>query len=281
MAFAYAVLAAICGGISATTLAAASRRFGVRPTAAMSGAVGILVGPATAVIAHGWPRGNGGDWAWAAAAGALSLAGNGLFLAAARRTALAVVTPIVASAGGLAAAMAAIVDTQLEAPTVASGIVITAGVVLAARSQRSEAGTRTSTTGVVLAAASAIMLAASYRAIAHTEDRIGAGWAYTCLMVLMVLVWTLPALRSRQLWLDAASLKLILIAELAGAAVFLSYGRAARSDAVVAAVVYGMYALVAALIGLVLWRERPSRLACLGAATALLGSIALLLSGVE
>lgn len=267
-----ALLAAVLGAVSSVSLAAAGKVLGVRATAAVSGLYGIVIGPVAALLLHGLPDASAQDWGWAAVAGGLSLLGNALFLAAARRAALAVVAPVVASAGGLAAGLAVLGGASVGAVTALGAATMTVGVVMVSRGTAASRGDGTAASGAALACASAVTLAASYLAIGRAEQGVGAGWAYACLMVFMVLVWTIPmSLRGRLPALQPA-VRWVLLAEAAGVGVFVALGKATAADPVLASVIYGLYAVLAAAFSLAAWRERPSVLELTGAAATLVGS---------
>lgn len=93
-------------------------------------------------------------------------------------------------------------------------------------------------------------------------------------MAEVLVVWTAPRLLAGRLAEGVSrSLVWVLAAELAGAGVFLAYGAAAERNAAVASLLYGQYALVAAAIGFVVFRERLARPQLAGAALAVAGTL--------
>jgi drug/metabolite transporter (DMT)-like permease len=282
-ALVFGLLAAVAGGVSVTLLGHATRRIGPVLTASWTGVFGIVLGPAAAVAIHGVPHADGADWLTAFAAGGCSLIGNALFLFAVDRGQVAVVAPIVASSGGLAAAAAVASGTPLSSALAFGGAALTAGVVIVAR-RPAPSSEVTATRGesplpsVLMAASSAIALAFSYLLIARTQDRIGSVWAYAGLMVLVIATWTIPQALRRKLAVRRRELTWVLGGELAGIAVFLTYGRAAADNRAVAAVVYGQYAVVAVLIAVLVFHERLSRSHLFGIALAVIGTTILSLT---
>lgn len=285
----FSVVAALAGGVGVTALGQAAQRLGPARTAAWTGIFGIVLGPLAALDVSGAPGPPGPGWLWAFAAGGASMLGNGLFLFATERGNVALVAPIVASAGGIAALMAAVAGAAFTGDVLLGGLILTAGVILAARATpgAARAGRGEKRPGsaasplrqVALAAASALALAISYLLIARTQQLIGASWAYVALMIEVLVTWALPQAirgllrpaRFRELWW-------VLVGEVAGIAVFLSYGRAAGDNRAIASVIYGQYAIVAALIAMLVFRERLSRPQVAGVALAVIGTFILTLN---
>ena len=279
---AFAILAAVAGAVSTVCLAGVARRSGVRATAALTGVIGVVIGPCSALVLHGLPSADASAWAWATAAGALSLVGNGLFLASSRRLDLALTAPIVASAGAVAALMSAASGASWGAGSILGGILLTTGVVLTARgsSTGTGAGTdRNSTAGVLLATCSALALGGSYVAIGQTERAMGAGWGYVVLMALMFSVWTIPAWSSRTFHMPSrAVLSTVVAAEVAGICVFVFLGRASAEDPVLSSLIYSQYSVLAGGLGLLIWRERPVPTGLVGAVLTIAGTALVLLA---
>lgn len=278
----FGLLAALAGGIGVAALGEASRRLGPVMTASWTGVFGIVLGPAVALALHGSPGGPGKGWLWAFTAGAASLIGNGLLLFATRRGSIALIAPIVASAGGVAGLLAVLLGAPLTPTLALGGLVLTVGVVVAARrpptSDHSVRGapTRPTSPQVLLASASAVALAVSYILISKTQESIGSTWAYVALMLEVLCVWTLPqALSGELLRVHRRDLKLVLLGEVAGIGVFLSYGAAAAANRAVASVIYGQYAIVAVVIAVVVFGERLNQQQRVGAGLALLGTLIL------
>ena len=266
------LLAAVLGALSTVCLSRAANQLGVRATAAVSGLYGLGLGLGVALVVDGVPRVTLTAWSWAVLAGGLSLVGNALFLAASRRAPLAVVAPVTASAGGLAAGLAVVTGAAVTAGTLIGALLLTVGVVLVARGTVRAPEGRARLRGVVLACASALALAASYLAIGQAEVGVGATWAYVCLMVLVLLVWTIPTALRGGLSLGHPAVKWVLLAEAAGVGVFTVLGRAVAIDPVLSSLIYSTYALLAGAFSLAVLHERPGRMELTGAAVALAAS---------
>ena len=237
---------------------------------------GIVLGPSAALLIEGVPRAPVEAWAWAFAAGGLSLVGNGLFFVSARMVEMAILAPIIASAGGLSACIAIFVGAPWSHVTVAGGAILTLGVILSALSPRTRNRRSSRALGVLVAAVSAVALAGSYVAIGRAETEIGSAWAYVALMLMTFLLWTAPTLMR---WQDLSLLQSgprVLLAEASGVCVFVFLGKAAAENPVLAGLVYSQYAVIAAAVGYSLWNERPLKRNWLGALLAVGGTMILL-----
>lgn len=275
----FAAGAAASAAVGTLALGRAAQALGVGATAALTGAIGIVLGPCVALLVEGTPPWQFEALVWAFVAAGLSLVGNGAFLAASRVLELALVAPVVATAGALAALMGAIAGASVSASTLVAGVALTAGVVLTARagaSSRVAGRVRRPRLGASLASLSALALGLSYLALGRADREVGGAWAYVALMCLMLVVWTVPRAVRRAPPVPVRWWLVVGLAELSGALVFVLLGRAAAREPVVASLIYSQYAVIAMVASMLVWRDRPSRSGLLGAALAITGGLVIL-----
>lgn len=244
------IACALCWGAPDLWLAQASRRVGALPVVAGSISIGlVLSAPAAAFVEPPtWtPRGV----LLALALGPLSVAGYVLGFHAFRDGAVAVVAPIIACEGGVAALFAiaggerpgALVGGFLAAAVV--------GVVLAAMGQ---GGGRAA---VLPAAGAAVLWGAVLALGAPAADELGSYWAFllsrlTAIVVLLPVA--VPSGAARR-WLDD---RWRVAAWGVGdtAAYLLYFVAAARGPVSVASVLVAQFATVAAVVGMLFGGER-------------------------
>jgi drug/metabolite transporter (DMT)-like permease len=271
-AIAYALLAALCWGSSAGTGALAGRRIGTAAATFLSTALGLAL-VAVPALAVGVPAAPASAWLAAVAAGVGYLTGSFCWMLGVTRGDVGIVTTIVSTDGALAALAAIALGETLRAGEGAALGLVAVGLAAAVRRPRDHP-VPSSPAAIGFAFAGAASFAAVFVLSAHAEA-IGTLWvALTARATSVVLL--APVLARRTSLAVPRDVRLALAAaavtDVAGYLAFLS---ASRESVAIASVLTSQYALVATVLGVVVYRERLSRVQVGGILVAV-GGVALL-----
>lgn len=270
---------AVAGGLgaalafAATTLLYARSITLIDPLSVVSWvmAVGLalLVAPlAVAGIPDGLDRRTLG---WLAISGAGNIAGLLLEFAAFRTGAVGIVAPIVSTEGALAALASVASGEHLGAGSAAALAVVVAGVVMAAVAT-GETGPREARLRTALfAVGSAGCFGGSLFATGHVGRSLPLAWAALPPRLVGVAVIAIPLAATARLRLTRRAAPLVALAGACEVGGFAAFVVGARHGLAVSAVLASQFGALAALLGLVLFRERLTRTQIAGVATIAIG----------
>jgi drug/metabolite transporter (DMT)-like permease len=272
---------AILGGLAsaslfATATVAASR--GARLIGAGSFVAGVMaVGLAIALpltAAGGRPTGLGAHaLGWLALSGGGNVAGLLLDYAALRLGKLGLVAPILATEGAIAALISVAAGEPLAPGAGATLVLIALGVSLAARADRGEppSATERRVPAVLLALAAAACFGVSLYATGRVSAELPLAWALLPARLVGVAAVALPLALTRRLRMTRRALPWVVIAGGCEVGGFAAFALGARHGLAISAVISSQFATLAALAGLVLFRERLARVQLVGVAAVAVG----------
>jgi drug/metabolite transporter (DMT)-like permease len=264
---------AVLGGLGAAAAWAAStlsssrsaRIIGAPSAVAWLALVGLLV-TAPVVGAEGIPaRLDGASAGWLALAGAGNVAGLMLAYLAYRRGDVALIAPVIATEGAIAAVIAIATGERIQLPTAIVLALIAAGIALAARAAPPSRGAQAavdaaSPTGVVaLAALAAICFGASLYATGHVSSKLPLAWVVLPARLLAAVFLAAPLALAGRLRITQRAAPLVVVAGLCEVLGFASFTLGARHDIAVAAVLSCQFAAISAVAAYLLFRERLAR----------------------
>jgi drug/metabolite transporter (DMT)-like permease len=274
------VLGALVWGTAAAIGGIAARRVGASRTVAWGMLVGIVVALPIA-LATGEPGRvdlRTAGWIVLVAAGMLS--GLAFVYAGVRRGSIAVVAPISATYGGVAALIAVLGGEPL---TVLAGIAFAlavVGAVLAARGDTATPGRPSDTrVAVLLGLGAAIVWGIQLWAGGQIGDDLGASWLVAAVRVVGIVVVTLPVLLLGRMRIDRGSFKFVALAGVGEVLGFTVYLLAAGYGVAQASVLTSQYGAVAAIIGVVALGERLRPMQYAGIAMILIAVTLLAVEG--
>lgn len=270
---------AILGGLGAalawstTTLAAARASRLVDPWSLLATVMTVgLVIALPAAFATGIPEVDAHTVGWLAISGAGNVVGLLFTYAALRIGKVGVVAPITSTEGAVAAVIAVIAGERLGAGTGATLAVIACGVALAAAAEpEADAGRRDDLRALLLAGCGALSFGFSLYATGRVGQDLGSAWAALPPRVVGVAAIALPLAVSRRWRMTRAALPYALVGGIAEVAGFVFYAFGARHSLPVSAVLGSQFAAISAVVGYVVWRERPARIQVVGVVTILAG----------
>ena len=264
---------AICWTIAGLCTARLSRALKPFPALAWTQIVGLVLVLPFAIAFGGWPNLSGPALGWAIAYGVSVIAALALTYRAFEVGKVGIVSPMISTDGGLAALVAVVLGETL-APFAGVGLaVIVVGVVLSGiRDDASGPGGVSSRRAIVLALCAAVAFTVTYVVAARAEaDGLEVVWVIFGARVVGVLLVALPVfLRSRPSLPRQHRLPVLVSAacDSLGFALFL-WG--AAESLATAAVLSTQYATLTAFAGVLLFRERLTRMQWSGAALVLAG----------
>ncbi len=269
------LLAALLWGTSGVAAARSSRMVGAEVALAWVYMTGLAVSLPVALFS-GLPHADDGALAWTALAASMAVVSLYLMYAALRRGPIALVMPITASQGGLAALVAVGLGEHLRAIAGIGLAVVMLGLyAIMRRPARREGATPHPTAAVALAALCAVLSALALYGAARSAQSLGTAWLLATLRTAGVLGLTVPLALSGRLRRPGPALPLVVFSGLADTGAFASYVIGASHGGVaVPAVISSQFAAVSALIGVVAMGERLTRVQVCGG-VAILGGVAL------
>jgi drug/metabolite transporter (DMT)-like permease len=274
-AIAFALLAALSWGTSAGAGALAGRRIGTAAATFLTSTAGLLLvaGPA---LATGVPSAPATAWLAATAAGVCYLSGSFCWMLGVTRGDVGVVTTIVSTDGALAAVAAIAFGEAVQAGEGLALGLVAIGLAAAVRRPRDHPAP-SPPAAIAFAFAGAASFAAVFVLSAHAEA-IGTLWvALTARATSVVLLAPLVARRT-SLAVPRDVRPALLAAAVTDVSGYLAFLAASRQSVAIASVLTSQYALVAVVLGVVLYRERLARVQVAGilvavAGVALLGAL--------
>jgi drug/metabolite transporter (DMT)-like permease len=182
-----------------------------------------------------------------------------------RRGDVALIAPVIATEGSIAAVIAFAGGERVQLSTAIVLAVIAAGITLAARAapaaaQPMPATQRTSPGSVVaIAALAAVCFGVSLYATGHVSSRLPLAWVVLPARLLASALVAVPLLLARHLRLTRATAPLVVAAGLCEVLGFASFTLGARHDIAVAAVLSCQFAALSAIAAYLLFGERLAR----------------------
>jgi drug/metabolite transporter (DMT)-like permease len=255
---------------ASSTLAASrsTRILGAQLALAYVMAIGLVVCLVLAPASGAPPDLDGGTLAWGLLSGVASVAGLSFLYSALRVGTVGIVSPIVATEGGLAALVAVALGEEIGIGIAAALLVMVAGVVVVTyRPER--AGIEPAAIAFALLAAStfAVGLVASARA----GDGLGPFWTILAARVIGVAAIGLPVLLRGQLRAPGRAWPFVVVSGLAEVGGFSGFIVGAQDGVAVPAVIASQFAALAVLGAFLLFGERLTRRQAAGIAAILVG----------
>ncbi len=265
--------AAVAWAVSTTCSSRSSRLLPPRVVVAWVMLFGFVI-TAPIALAEGVPSSlNGTSGTWLVLAGAGNVGGLMLTYAALRIGQLALVAPLVSTEGAIAALIALLAGEPLAASVALTLAVIATGIGLSSippGEHASLAGVRHIET-VGLAIAAAFAFGGSLYATGRASTLLPAAWVVLSARLIGTLVLALPMALTGRLRLTRQVLPLLVASGIAEVVGFFLFTFGARHNIAVAAVLSSQFAVLSALAGYVLFRERLSRIQLLGVGLVVVG----------
>lgn len=262
--------AAVAGGVLARRIGA-TQALGWAMLIGLVGAVPLALGSGTTLGTE--PRALLGALV-VTAAGLLGLA---LIYRALRLGDIAVVTPISATYGGVAAVFSILAGERLPTVALVALVAAVVGAVLASRASTATPGRRAPDPrrAGIFAAIAALLWGTQLFVAGQIVDEIGAPWLVAFLRVAGAVVIGLPLLLRGRLRVTWATLALAAVAGLGEVAGYTLYLYASGYGVAQASVLTSQYAAVAAVIGIVVLGERLQRIQAIGVVMILVAVVVL------
>ena len=271
---------AVLGGLGAAVLfatATVSAARGSRLVGAESFLAGVMtVGLVIAVpfvALGGAPAGlDASSFGWLALSGTGNVAGLLFDYAALRVGRLGLVAPILATEGAIAALISVAAGERLAPGAAATLVLIAAGVVLATRTgSRDVDASDQSRRAVLLALAAACSFGASLYATGRVSAQLPLAWALLPARLVGVATVALPLAFTGRLRLTRRAAPWVVLAGAGEVGGFAAFAVGARHGIAISAVLSSQFATLAALAGIVLFRERLARTQFAGVAAVACG----------
>jgi drug/metabolite transporter (DMT)-like permease len=265
--------AAFCWGTATICSSRSSRMLGAETVVAWVMAIGLVILLPVALV-EGVPAAlDVREGVLLLATAAVVVVSLTLDYAALRVGRLAVVGPIVATEGAVAAAIAVVGGETLALATAALLGVVTLGVVLVSIPAREPHGTRAldERRAIVLALVAAVGFGATLVASGHLGRVVGAIWVVLVARAVGALGLALPLALRRRLRMTRRALPLVAYSAVAEIGGYLAFIAGARHEVAVTAVLASQFAAVSALGGYLLFGERLSRTQLAGVLLILAG----------
>ena len=271
---------AVLGGLGAavawaTTMICATRAarlIGAPSVLAWVMLTGLVVTLPWALV-RGAPDVDGTATQWLILAGVGNCAGLLLVYSGVRIGKVGVVAPITSTEGAIAALFAVAAGEQLASGTGVALAVIAVGIVLAGVSRNSAgSGDRSSNLrAAFFGAAAALSFGASLYATGRVATELPVAWAILPPRVVGVVAIALPLALAARLTLTREALPFLLVAGVAEVAGFTFFALGSRDSIAVSAVLASQFGVIAAIMAVVVFRERLTRLQVAGIAAIAVG----------
>ena len=235
--------------------------------------VGLAITAPLAAL-HGVPaRLGAGSGAWLGISGGGNVLGLVLTYRALRIGQVALIAPLVATEGAVAAVIAVIAGESLAPGAAATLLAIVAGVWVASVPDRRPAATAAPhpTAAIALAMAAALAFGVSLYATARAGDELPVAWVVLSARAIGAVALALPLAVARRLELTRAAVPLVVTSGVCEVLGFFSYTTGARHGIAVAAVLASQVGGLSALAAYFAFGERLSRQRTLGVCTMLAG----------
>jgi drug/metabolite transporter (DMT)-like permease len=273
MAILSGLLAALVWAVGNLAAARASRAMPPYSLLAGISLVGLAL-CAPLLISEGAPRDASiGALGWLALGGVANIAGLSLLYIAYRAGDVALVAPITATEGAVAAVIAIAAGEQVHAIVLMLLAVIVFGVVRAADADTFQVAVvgRFSWGVVTLACVAAICFGVSLYATGRASTHEQFGWVAAAPRVVGVMFVTVPLLIRRRVRIPRAVAPAVLLAALCEVGGFSLYSYSAHRSVAVAAVLGSLFAAFAVVGAAIVFGERMNRGQYFGVATIVVG----------
>lgn len=258
MGIALGLLSALLWGAAGVTGGLAARRIGGYQAVGYSMAFSVLVAVPLAVYT-GWPdRVDARALLWLLLVSVMGIGGLVFVYSAMRVGSISVVAPISATYGGFGAIIA-VATGEPTSPLALIGLALAVlGAFLAARGSVATPGVAYSnqTRAAMLAGGAAVAWGIQLWAGGQIQDDVGASWVVAFMRVVGVLAIGIPVLARGPLVRDRRVLLFAFITGVGEVLGFTLYLVASEYGVAQAAVLTGQYGTVAALIGVLVLKER-------------------------
>ena len=274
------VLSATVWGVAGVCGSLAARMVGPQRAIAWAMVLGMALAVPLALASGAPRRVDAIAGLWVLLVAACMLGGLVCVYAAVRRGSISVVAPISATYGGVGAVIAILAGEPVTALAVGSLALAVAGAFLAAMARGDAPGQTYSDqrTAALLAGGAALLWGLQLWAGGRIEGDIGASWLVAASRMIGVLVVALPLLARRQLAIPRAAIPYVLVAGCGEVCGFTLYLVDSRYGIAQAAVLTGQYGTVAALIGVLVLKERLRGIQYAGLALIVLAIVGLSLA---
>ncbi len=272
---------AILGGLGAATAWAVSTLCSSRSSRLIEPAsvvawmmlVGLLITVPAAAVSGVPARLDAGSAAWLVIAGAGNVGGLVLTYSALRIGQVALVAPLVATEGAVAAVLALIAGEPLAPGVALTLVAIVAGVCLASMPSRSPAASCAPhpTYAILLAIAAALAFGASLYATGRAGTELPVSWVVLSARAIGAVALALPLALAGRLQITRRAAPLVVASGVCEVVGFYSYTTGARHGIAVAAVLASQVGGLAALGGYFMFDERLTRTRTIGVCTMLAG----------
>jgi drug/metabolite transporter (DMT)-like permease len=271
---------AVLGGLGAAVLFAAatvsaargSRLVGAESFLAGVMTVGLVVALPIVALGGAPPGLDPSSFGWLALSGIGNVAGLLFDYAALRVGRLGLVAPILATEGAIAALISVAGGERLAPGAAATLVLIAAGVVLATRTgSRDVDSSDQSRRAVLLALAAACSFGASLYATGRVSAQLPLAWALFPARLVGVAAVALPLAFTGRLRLTRRAAPWMMLAGACEVGGFAAFAIGARHGIAISAVLSSQFATLAALAGIVLFRERLARIQFAGVAAVACG----------
>lgn len=258
MGIALGILSAVVWGIAGVAGSLGARQVGATRAIAWSMVLGMAVGIPLALLSGMPGRLDARTGLWIVLVAACMLIGLVCVYAGVRYGSISVVAPISATYGGVGALIAIALGEPVTALAAMSLALAVIGAFLAARGETAEPGAAYSNQRVaaLFGAGAAIAWGVQLWAGGQIQDDLGASWLVASARMIGVILIALPLLVRGRLGVPRRALPYLAVAGIGEVAGFTLYLIDSGYGIAQAAVLTGQYGTVAALIGVLVLKER-------------------------
>lgn len=258
MGIALGILSAVVWGIAGVAGSLGARQVGAARAIAWSMVLGMAAGIPLALLSGLPGRIDARTGLWIALVAACMLLGLVCVYAGVRYGSISVVAPISATYGGVGALIAIAFGEPVTALAAVSLALAVIGAFLAARGETAEPGAAYSNQRVaaLFGAGAAIAWGVQLWAGGQIQDDLGASWLVASARMVGILLIALPLLVRGRLGVPRRALPYLAVAGVGEVAGFTLYLVDSGYGIAQAAVLTGQYGTVAALIGVLVLKER-------------------------
>jgi len=267
------LVASIIWGLTTITATRSSRLIGTTSTVAWTILIGLAVVVPLALLA-GAPEGERSGWLWALAGGVATIGGMTMYYGALRRGTVAVVGPVSASQGAIAAVIAVIAfGEDLSAVAIVGLLVVTVGTLVVARSTRgSGEQARADRVALGMAIGASTTFALGLVAGAEGGESLGPLWLLAGARLTSTVLLVAPLAAAGRVRSPRPAFLAVLACGVGEVAAWGSYVYGAtHGSTAVAAVLGSQYPVVAVIAGVLLLDQRPRRAQVVGGVAILIG----------
>ena len=258
--------AALSFAVSTLAYSRATRLIGPFAVLAWVMLVGFAI-VVPAVLLFGLPSNlTGQDVVWLALVGIGNTSGLLITFVALRLGKVGIVATITSTEGAVAAVFAVLAGEPLSAAVALALALIVAGVVLTTIEPGELASLDAPDTrrAALLAAVAAVLFGLGLFSAGQVADAVPVVWVLVPVRVIGVVAAAVPLALTRRLSLTRAAAPLVVIAGIAEVTGFTSFAIGARETVAVSAVLASQFAIIALVVGYLLFGERVSRVQLVG-----------------